>query len=165
MEDIVVTLSWAEIMLAAHVGCMRNVQSLRAEREPGNGIGIENTWSPNIEGACGEMALAKYLGVYWSGNIGNLKADDVGSYQVKTNMSRRLDDLILRDTDTTERFYVSVLSFLPRFIICGWIHGPDGKQGKWKREGSPGRPAFFVPRNVLHDIDTLPLRDVRPGAA
>lgn len=157
MSDISVRLSWAEILLAASVGSMRNVQSLKCGRNPGNGCGVDNTWTLNIEGAAGEMAVAKYAGAFWSGAIGDLAASDVTGprYQVKTNTSRRYDDLILRQSDPDEFQYVLVLSFLPDFVICGWLYGHEGKQTQWLRDGTPGRPAFFVPRAVLRPIDQL----------
>jgi hypothetical protein len=155
-DDIRVRLTWTEILVAAQVGCMRNVQSLRSEWTPAAGVGLENTWTLNIEGACGEMALAKHQGIYWTATIGDNRADDVGPYQVRTNTSRRLDDMILRDRDRADRNYVSVLSFLPVFVICGWISGKEGKQECWKRDGSAGRPpCYFVPRGALHPIALL----------
>lgn len=155
-----ITLSWAEVLVAAHVGVMRHVQSLRAKRRPTAGCGDEDSWTKHIEGAAGEMAVAKYLNVYWNPSINTFKAPDVGGYQVRTNTSRRLDDLILRPGDYKEDdIYISVLSFVPQFILCGWIKGIDGKRDQWLRDGSPGRPqAFFVPRSSLNALEALPPR-------
>jgi hypothetical protein len=151
MTDI--TLTWAEMLVAANVGIMRNVQSLRLGRKR---IGADDTWTANIEGAAGEMAVAKMLGLYWAGAIGDIEADDVGPYQVKTNTSRKWDDLILRKWNRPDRIYISVLSFVPRFIIAGWIFGEEGMQEEFYREGAPGMPAFFVPRSLLHPMSDLP---------
>jgi hypothetical protein len=156
--SIIIRLSWTEVLVAASVGCMRNVQCLRGKWQPGAAQGLHNTWTPNIEGAAGEAAVAKHLDLFWCGAVGDVKADDVGSYQVRTNTSRKLDDLILRPQDRDDRIYISVLSFLPEFIICGWITGADGKQAEWLRNGSSDRPpCYFVPRSALHPLATLPL--------
>jgi hypothetical protein len=156
-DDIRVRLTWSEVLIAANVGVMRNVQCLRGNLEPSASMGLDNTWTPNIEGAAGEMAVAKHFGRYWNGNIGDLKADDVGPLQVRTNTSRRLDDLILRPKDRDDRVYISVLSFLPEFVLCGWITGIDGKREEWLREGSLGRPpCYFVPRDALESLADLP---------
>jgi hypothetical protein len=156
-DDIHVRLSWPQILVGAHVGCMRNVQSLRNKATPRAGVGLDDTWTINIEGACGEMAVAKHLGVFWAAEVGDLHADDVSVYQVRTNTSRRLDDMILRDHDKNHKVYISVLSFVPKFVICGWITGEDGKREDWKRVGTPGRPpCYFVPRGALHSLATLP---------
>lgn len=148
----VIKLTWAEVLLAANVGVLRNVQSLKLGRKR---IGNDDTWDCNIEGACGEMAVAKNFGNFWSGAIGNIDADDVGTYQVKTNTSRKWDDLILRKWNKPDRIYIGVLSFLPSFTITGWIYGEEGMQEKYYRDGRPGMPAYFVPRSVLRPLDTL----------
>jgi hypothetical protein len=172
MSDIEVTLTWAEMLIAANIGCMRNVQSLKLGRTRTDALthpfgGMDYAWSSNIEGAAGEMAVAKHLGLFWSGNVGDLGSDDVAGYQVKTNTSRKWDDLILRKRNRPDRVYISVLSFIApapgvaKFIITGWINGVDAMQEKYWREGLPGMPAFFVPRSVLQPLDTLPPVDVK----
>jgi hypothetical protein len=165
---VAVTLTWAEMLIAANIGCMRNVQSLKLGRSRTDILpshqdgGMDCAWSSNIEGAAGEMVVAKHLGLFWSGAVGEIAADDVGGYQVKTNTSRRWDDLIIRKRNKPDRVYISVLSFVApapgtaKFIITGWIHGADAIQQKFWRDGLPGMPAYFVPRSVLHPIETLP---------
>ena len=156
MSDIRVQLTWPEVYLAAHVGSLRNVQSLR-DCEPAYGCELDNTWTYNIEGTAGELAVAKHLNLFWSGAIGNRKAHDVGGYQVRTNTSRRLDDMRLHPPDKDDHVFISVLSFLPVFVICGWILARDGKRREWWREGSPKRPCFWVPRRFLRPMAELPV--------
>jgi hypothetical protein len=152
-----VRLTQTELMVAAYVGSGRNVQCLTREYTPGAGVGVVNTWTPNIEGAGGEMATAKALGIYYEPIIGNLHADDVGPYQVRTNMSRRYDDTCLRPRDKPDRVYIGVLSFCPEFELIGWIWGVDGKLDEWLRPGDPGRPpCFYVPRKKLLPMRELP---------
>src|SRR5262249_2331674 len=127
---IEITLTWAEILLAANVGVMRNVQSLKLGRRRMDSLatqfgGQDYAWSANIEGAAGEMAVAKHLGMFWSGAVGDITANDVGPYQVKTNTSRKWDDLILREWNDRRKIYIGVLSFVPKFVITGWIVGTE----------------------------------------
>jgi hypothetical protein len=123
---------------------------------PAAGVGMANTWTPNIEGAAGEMAVAKALGLYWQPIIGNHRADDVGPYQVRTNISRRHDDLCLRPHDHDDRVYINVLSFMPEFEVLGWIWAKDGKRELWLRDGTPDRPkCFYVPRTELRPMAEL----------
>lgn len=161
-DNIKITLTWAEILLAATVGMIRNIQSLKTERKGGNNVGKADSWTLHIEGAMGECASAKYLDCFWNGEHGDYSAPDVGPYQVKTNTSRRWDDLILKNSDVVklpdDAIYISVLSFVPDFIICGWITVGEAKQEQWWREGTPGRPAYFVPRAALHSMDDLSKR-------
>jgi hypothetical protein len=156
--EIRIRLTWPEISIAALVGSLRNIQSLQRDWAPHAGVGLTNTWTPNIEGVAGEMAVAKHCGVYWLPVVGDPDADDAGPFQVRTNTSRRLDDMILRprDFEKGDRIYVSVLSFLPEFILCGWIRSSEAKREEWCRDGTVGRPpCFFVPRGALNPISTL----------
>lgn len=160
-DEISVTLTWAEVLLASNVGVMRNVQSLKLGRgridSPAHQFGgMDYAWATNIEGACGELAVAKYLNRFWSGAIGDIEADDVGPYQVKTNTSRRWDDLIVRTWNKPNRVYISVLSFLPRFVICGWEFGTQVKKAEFLRMGRKDMPAYFYPRARVHDMVSLP---------
>jgi len=160
-----VRLTSTELMIAAFVGSARNVQCLTRGYDPGAGMGLTNTWTLNIEGAAGEMAVAKALDIYWQAIVGDLKADDVGPYQVRTNISRKHDDLCLRPRDKDNRVYISVLSFLPAFDIVGWIWGMDGKQPQWLRDGDPQRPqCFYVPRKALRPLSELPRLDALEAA-
>lgn len=156
-DNIAVTLTWSEVAMAGFVGAMRNVSALRRNYRPGNYAPKDDAWTLSIEGAAGEIAVAKHLGLYWTGTIGEIDRDDVGPYQVKANCSRRLDDLIIQPQNRIDRIYIGVLSFIPRMIITGWIDGVDGKVEQYLREGAPGRPpAYFVPRGVLHSLAELP---------
>jgi hypothetical protein len=155
-----VRLTWAEVLVAANIGCMRNVQDLQRELTPGNNQGFTNTWTPNIEGACGEMAVAKHLNTYWSGAIGRLRDADVGPFQVKTNMTRTTQNMCIHKVSEAS-IYISVLSFLPVFYIVGWIKGSDivTRKAEWWHEKVPGRAAYFVPRPAFQLIETLPTDD------
>lgn len=154
----IVRLTTTELMVAGYIGTARNVQSsVVVGRDPGVGLRQDDNWTKNIEGAAGEMAVAKLLGIYWMPRIGDIQADDVGPYQVRTNASRRLDDMALHDKDRDDRAFISVLSFVPDFHILGWIMAKDGKQASWSRVGTPGRPpCYFVPRSALHPMSDLP---------
>src|SRR5688500_15662040 len=118
---MIIRLSATELMLAAYIGSARNVQSTLRGSRPGHGVGANNSWTLNIEGAAGEMAVAKALGLYWAPVVGDLLADDVGPYQVRTNGSRKHDDLALHPSDRDDRVFISVLSFMPEFRIIGWV--------------------------------------------
>jgi hypothetical protein len=108
----------------------------------------------DIEGAAGEMAVAKLANIYWNGNMGNLKAADVGRLQVRTR-SRDYYDLILHPTDPDDSAFILVVGKAPRFRIVGWIVARDGKLQKWWKDPAGNRPAFFVPQSELIQFDVL----------
>lgn len=156
---IVIKLEWSEILLAAQVGIMRNVTSLKRGYSPraAQGRHLVDAWGANVEGAAGELAVAKWRNSYWNGTIGETDRPDVGPYEVRTNTSRRLDDMIVRAGDPEDKVFIAVLSFLPEFHLIGWQYGRLCKLPEYEREGSPWRPpCFFVPRSALNDMLDLP---------
>lgn len=152
-----IVLNATELMVAAYIGSARNVQSTLGGAKPSAGMSMSNSWTANIEGAQGEMAVAKYLGRYWVPKVGDRYNGDVGPYEVRTNGSRKHDDTCLRPDDFDDRVYIGVLSFMPEFEIIGWIWGRDGMAERWLRDGERGRPkCFYVPRSALQPLELLP---------
>lgn len=150
-----VQLTLSEILIGSFVGVMRHVQDMKRKYEDAHGgDGNLKDWQVDCEGALGEMALAKHLGFYWSGNIGNVKAPDVGPYEVRT-AGEHWHHLLLHPTDKDDRPYVLVTGKDGRYRLQGWILGRDGKQQRWWKEKVNGRPCFFVPQSALQPIDTL----------
>lgn len=153
---MMIRLNSTELMVAAYLGSGRNVYAMN-RLTPGAGQRHAD-WAADIEGAAGELAVAKALGIFWLPQIGDYKAEgDVGPYQVRCNMSRRLDDTILRPGDKPDAVYIGVLSLLPDVDVMGWIWGRDGMSEQYLRDGAPGRPpCFFVPRAALRPLSELP---------
>lgn len=143
-----VSLTPAEILSAAHTGIMRQTQNLKRNRKPAYGATNATDWQWHVEGALGECAVAKALGLYWTGNLGNLRATDVGRYQVRTR-SRHDYDLILHPEDPDDDVYFLVTGLNGRYRIHGWILGRDGKRDEYWSDPAGGRPAYFVPQAAL----------------
>jgi hypothetical protein len=148
---ITVSLTAAELHQAAMIAVQRQIENLFAGRRDAHGASRDVGWSLHIEGAAGEMAFAKWAGLYWSGNIGNLSADDVGATQVRTR-SRHDYDLILHPSDPDNRVFVLVTGTAPEFRLVGWIWGGEGKRPEFWSDPARGRPAFFVPQSALHPM-------------
>lgn len=168
--SITINLTWDEVGPIAHAGCTRNINGLSNRRKPGAGAGLTDSWTKNIEGCCAEAAIAKWRNLYWS--VGMFRAGDVWGYQSRCNMSRRLDDTILRPPfpeedfpgDDPEKIYIGSLSWIglngrADIEIMGWVQGKEVmiEGAEWFRAGTPGRPwAWWVPRERLHPLSTLP---------
>lgn len=142
-----VILDWAEMILAAQAGVLRQVENIKKGVKPAYGAGNEKDWQYGIEGAMGEFALAKYLGVFWHGK-GKMRGDDVGAYQVRTSSSLN-GDLILHPKDDDEKTYWLVTGLNGNYWIRGYIKAIDGKKDHWWSDPAGGRPAFFVPQSEL----------------
>ena len=149
-----VSLTPSEMMQAAHVGIMRQVQNLKCDRRPAYGAGDDNDWQYHIEGALGEFAFAKLAGIFWNGNLGQLDLSDVANYEVRTR-SRSHYDLILHPKDDDTKVFILLTGRNGRYRVHGWIRGADGKRDVYWRDPAKGRPAFFVPQSALNGMDTL----------
>lgn len=144
-----VELTWPEVLQAAHVGVLRQVFALRHDKQ--DRYGCADSWTSHINGACGELAAAKALGLFWSGAIGDLRARDVGPYQIRA--TERLDGcLILHPDDDDNHPFVLVVGSGQHYRLAGWILAREGKQDCWWR--GP-RPAWFVPQSELQPMATL----------
>lgn len=151
---VLITLTWLEVVQAATVGLMRRIKNQQLETPGANGIPAEApVWDVDIEGACGELAAARALGLYWSGAAGVAKLPDVGgSVEVRTAAQGRL---ILRPDDPDDRRFVLVIGRVPTFDVCGWIYAGDGKRPEYAKAPNGRPPAWFVPRSRLRPITEL----------
>ena len=142
-----ITLTKTEIMQGALVGVMRQVQNLRDNRQPAYGATTDHDWQWHIEGALGEMALAKALGVFWAG-VGLFRGADVVNENVRTR-SKHSYDLILHPSDPDDWKYWLLTGCNGTYIIQGWCWGVDGKIDEYWQDPAGGRPAYFVPQAAL----------------
>jgi hypothetical protein len=145
---MLITLTWAELSIASQVGIRRNLEAMRDGRRPKHGF-AGSTRDIHIEGACGEMAFAKSMGLYWNGSVNTFKqGGDVGRHQVRTR-SKDTYDLIVRYDDRDEDIFWLVTGTAPTYNVVGHIKGIDAKQDRF-RQSYGGRPeAWFVPSSFL----------------
>ena len=146
-----VILTPGEMHVAATIGCLRQIENLGKRRSDAHGAPRDGGWQIHIEGAAGEAAVAKWLGRYWNGALGDLDADDVGTVQVRTT-SRTDGCLILHDSDPDSRPFVLVTGVAPSFVLRGWIWARDGKRKEHWRDPVGGRGAYFVPQSALRPM-------------
>lgn len=142
--DDKVHLTPTEIMMAGHVGMMRQVMNIKKGAEHRYGAKDDQSWQYHIEGALGEYALAKYLNVNWAG-VGVVRGPDVGVVDVRTTASHN-NRLMVHPDDKDDRQYWLVTGLNGKYRIRGWIWGRDGKQEKWWDDPTKkDRWAFFIP--------------------
>lgn len=160
-EPLWVTLTNRELTMAAECGIMRNIACMIAGRQPANGFDTEkgdDPWSIHIEGACGEVGVAKLLGRFWSPTVNTFKAPDIGkTIQVRTR-SKHSYDLYVRPDDNENNTFVCVTGRAPRFAVHGYLLGRDAKRDEWVQTYGNRPAAWFVPKENLLDINDLFLR-------
>ena len=157
-RDPVVTLTWSELRSAAMVGVTRRVQDMAKGLKDAHGASDGDRWDRDIEGAAGEMAFAKWANMFWSGALGDLKADDVGDVQIRTS-AYASGRLILHPADPDDRIFVLVTGIGPRYTLRGWLHANEGKAPHfWQDPTGKNRHAFFVPGASLRPMSQFPGR-------
>lgn len=148
-----ITLTWHEAAMASEIGRLRRLSSLRHNRQNQHGFSGEG-WNIDIEGACGELAAAKALNIFWDGGIDTFKGYDLGELQVRTTPKHE-NSLIIRPSDPDNHRYVLVTGLCPFYKIHGWLLGSDAKKNCWAQSPA-GRPvAYFVPSKELRPIAEL----------
>ena len=109
-----------------------------------------------ILGAVGEYAVAKYLGKFYDGNVGNLEAVDVaGEYEVKTTPVPTGHLIIKPEAKEAKPFVLAVVEDM-MVRLPGWMKGADIKHEQYKRADQHGRASYWVPQSDLHPMSTLP---------
>ncbi len=147
-------LTASEMVMAALVGVHRHVAAIKRglpDKYGMDGLG----WNAHVEGACGELAVAKCMGRFWSGTVNSFKeADITGGLQVRTR-SKPEYELIVRENDNPEHVYVLVTGIAPRLNVVGWIQGGDARRPDWWKEYGGRAGAWFVPQAELQPMHRL----------
>jgi hypothetical protein len=144
-----VTLTPAEMVMAANVGVLRHVSSLKAGRSDRHGAAAGG-WQLHIEGALGELAYSKAVGVFWPGSVNSFKGEDsAGGVQIRTR-SKPEYELIVRDDDSDDDLFVLVVGTAPEYRVVGSIRGADAKRAEWRRAHGGREAAYFVPHGELN---------------
>jgi hypothetical protein len=141
--------------MAAQIGVLRQLEAVRKGLPDRHGFDGDTGWTIHIEGAAGEIAAAKALGLYWGGTVNTFKTEgDVGNIEVRTR-SKPHYDLLVRDNDKNESVFVLVTGKSPKYNVVGWILGKDAKKTEWYADYGNRPPAYFVPQNCLRPIEEL----------
>lgn len=150
-----VTLTSVETQQAAMVGALRHIEATKRGLSNRFGADPDNGWTLNIEGAAGELAVARVLDRYWGMPVNTFRrGGDVGQLQVRTR-SRHHYELIVRSADRDTDIFILVTGRAPWFRVHGFMVGADAKRPAWMQRHA-GRPAaYFVPQAALRPIEDL----------
>jgi len=146
---IQIKLSSAELLMASQQATLRIIQCIQEGKKHRYGAKETDTWQMGIEGALGEMVIAKHFGIFWG--KGSQGADDVGPYEVRQTHHAH-GALIIHPSDHDHKKYYLVTGVLGNYVIRGWMYAKDAKQEKyWADPQKTNRWAFFVPQKDLID--------------
>jgi hypothetical protein len=160
----VVQLSWREVAWGATIGLRRNISSYEQGHKDAHGLDgkrgskpMTSVWGASIEGALGELAFAKWLGIEWEATVDTYKAPDVAVFQVRT-IGGDGHSLLVREDDKDSSPFVLMYGRLNKYQVVGWIKGERAKQSQWLQHHA-GRPeAWFVPQ---HELRPIPLESIQ----
>lgn len=152
-EQFSYMLTWFELFQAAQVGISRQIDNLRKGAKEAYGEPVE-PWFAHIQGACGELLVARHYDWFWSGQLGNYRARDAGPVQVRS-ARRPTDRLCLHKRDQADQIFVLVTGEPPMMRMCGWLRAGDGQQPEFWTDPGTGRAAYFVPQHMLHPMADL----------
>lgn len=151
-----VTLTHTEMLAGSLVGVARQTQALDEGLKSRGFMPASKQWGIHIIGALGEMAAAKALDVYFGSTVGTFHDQpDLKGLEVRTR-SKHSYDLLVRPDDADDVPYVLVTGTGPEFHVWGWMTGAECKQDRWSKTHGNRPPAFFVPKEHLHDLEDLP---------
>ena len=111
----------------------------------------------HLLGAAGEVAVASYLGLkghLFKETEAKRGSDDLPGIDVKTR-SKASYDLIVQKREDPKKKFVLVTIENQQTLLWGWCYGHEASQKHFWADPARGRPAFFVPKNYLHSMETL----------
>ena len=166
IDGIEVKLSLAEIQIGALVGIQRQIREVQKNGtfmlekyiSKNHDPGKHGLWGNSIEGALGEIAVAKVLNQYPSGMESHWATDVGEDIEVRT---RKKPDhqMFLKTTDKPGFRYVSVIGSFGLYLIKGLIESDFVfQQPEWLHDnnGTTSR-SYWVPDDALKPISELSL--------
>lgn len=154
---ICVTLTEAEQLFAAQSGAMRRLNAIKRRRNDRYGSPKpEMLWGIDIEAAAAELAVAKYVGMYWQSVVDDPKIlpGDVGKLQVR-HTTYQDGRLMIYASDKDEAPFILVRGQVPTFELAGWLYARDGKQDRYLKTIREGVDAYYIPADHLRSIGEL----------
>lgn len=153
---MIVALTPREVAIAQVVGEHRQAEAAGWSAQFGDG----SSTGRHVEGAIGELAVAKALGIYWTG-LEQLAPADVGDYHVRFSRNEHSPLYVRpRENPEPERRYVLVTGYFGttggECRIVGGTTAEIAMRREPRDPGERGCPAWIVPQE-----DLWPLKVVR----
>lgn len=150
----VVTLSKQEWRFAANVGLQRHIQA-RERNIPQ----AENGYSKHVQGACAEMAVAKWLNCYWIGALVDDPRENNGDVQPGLEVRSTANPtgrLIIVERDPDHNAFVLAIGEPPEFELVGWAYASDARRlVPFKPIAKDSVAAWALPQGQLRPMSEL----------
>lgn len=141
-------------MLGSFVGYSRQLSNVSRGRIDRAECPKEGAWDVHVQGALAELALAKIINCFWSGNFDQLNKADVGAIEVRSTPLEH-GCLLLREKDSSEAVFVLCVGRDANWRAVGWLPGIEGKiRGYWREPNNrPG--CYMIPQTALYPMADL----------
>jgi len=155
-DGVTVKLTKYELLFAAQVGVARRIRNRSyGSRHRWGYTDTGDGWGADIDAASAELAVAKFLGGYWSGAIG--RDADVGD-DIQVRQTRHDHGcLLIHADDRDDHVFVLAIGTDGEFRLVGCKGGSEAKRAEWLDSKRPDGECYFVPQDELESIDELRL--------
>ena len=146
----------------------RNGKAAEDYESKGYGKEGQGLWNNSIEGVLGEIAVARYLGLYPYGLMERSNDHpDVGEhYEVRTRCKEWME-LFFKVEDKTrewdkpdkpDKYYILVTGSYGTYDLRGWISAPEILSHPEWHHNNEGKTTkrYWVPTEFLHPMEELP---------
>lgn len=149
-----VTLTLAEMLHGSNIGTIRHYEAEVAGRKSRRGLqeSTQDILSVHIQGAIGEMVVAKVRDRYFMPTVNTFKDADIGdNVQVRLRKHHHWD-MIIRDDDNPEHIFVHVTGWGPIYCVRGWAYAKDVMKIEYRKNHGGHGESWFIPETVLQPI-------------
>ena len=152
-----VELDDIEVSVGHMIGTMRQA-AVRLSHFATSTTGRDK-YADHIDGALGEMAVAKGLDLYWDASVNSFKSrPDVSALEVRTTTYRPPRCSIYvsdRDDGAAKYILVSKIS-KTEYDLLGWASGDEIRQrGEYKSMAAGRSPQYWLQAGKLNSMSTL----------
>lgn len=146
-----VTLSLAEMLHGTNLGVIRMYESHNHGGRHKHGFYNSNL-DPlciNVQGAIGEIVVAKARNLYFMPTVNTFKAADIGNNVQVRLRTKHEWQMIVRDDDDPDHIFVHVTGSGPMYCIRGWAYGKDVMKPEYRQNHGNRIESWFVPEEAL----------------
>ena len=146
-----VTLSLAEMLHGTNLGVIRMYESHNHGGKHKHGFYNSNLdpLCMNVQGAIGEIVVAKVRNLYFMPTVNTFKAADIGSNVQVRLRTKHEWQMIVRDDDDPDHIFVHVTGSGPVYCIRGWAYGKDVMKPEYRQNHGNRIESWFVPEEAL----------------
>lgn len=154
---MIVKLSPEECHMAVLIASTRQTSSaIKGLKDRINDKSWFDGFLVHFHGCVGEIAAAKALDVHWPGWVDRFTTvADLGDNIEVRHRVDNAHDLIIRNSDDKDKFYVLTTGLPDAVIVHGYIRGKNGMNKTFIRTHGGKPAAYFVPKEFLSPIEQL----------